>query len=130
MTSVYPNCELVPTEPCEKCKIKFSTSSTSLDLNYSHLVAGNRVVLKIWRQKPEKNFQLKIKEKQMFSMECFSLPPSKNYLDPFDRFFSLVATDEKTNHDSPKKFEKKVNLFRAKLSSLISSDQVSFISPS
>ena len=72
-----------------------------------------------------KNFQLKSE------VERFSLPPSSNYRDPFDRFFdqsSLVAI--RRRETLPKILSKKVNLFRGKLSSLISNDQVSFINPS
>ena len=82
VTSVYPNSEFMLREPFKQCEIKFVTRSTSLDF----FVAGNRMVLKIWRLETQKSFQLKIEDEQMFTIDCFSLPPSSNYLDPVDLF--------------------------------------------
>ena len=74
-----------------------------------------------------KNFQRK---KQLFSMECFSLPPSGNYLDPFNIFSVLLPRGD--HRYSPKIviISKKVNFFREKLSSLATNKTVSYINPS
>jgi len=53
----------------------------------------------------------------MISMECFSFPPSSNYLDTFNPFFFSVLWLWGEDKYFPRIFSEKVNLFREKLPS-------------
>lgn len=73
---MYPNCEFVLREPCEKCEIKFVTSST---LN-SHPVTGNKVVLNYGGFKQKRICSLRLKKPTNVFNGVLSLPPSSRYL--------------------------------------------------